>query len=416
MYDLETIKFAKDLDAEAGKLSHRIHVTKDDHRGSDRSIFMRDYARILYSSSFRRLQGKMQLLGISPSNFHRNRLTHSLEVAQIARTIAASLQIINPVVTESASLAHDIGNPPFGHSGEIVLNSLCEDIGGFEGNAQTFRILHTLEKKSHEYDGLNLTVRTLLAVTKYFQKREEGINKFLYDEDYDLLADHLTKAKVKIHKSIDAQIMDIADEIAYAAHDLEDAMSFNIVTVGELLHEFYISDRFKDSYEILSKLVQEAQKIALKANKMQSSEEYAVILKKELTANIINKLCRDLGVITVDGEKELGYRSLSILSKGLKKLLFKAILRKVNVQLYEKRGEKIIKGLFSVYSDQSFNKNLQLLPAEYRAKCHKNSDEKCYKRVIIDHLSGMMDSFATQEYSKYFGESELDKLYPVTEQ
>ncbi|WP_409264864.1 dGTP triphosphohydrolase [Morganella morganii] len=112
----------------------------------ERNAYQRDYARILYSSSFRRLQGKMQLFEVDPEKFNRNRLTHSLEVAQIARSIASDLELKYPVVVELAALAHDIGNPPFGHSGEKLLNKLSENIGGYEGNAQALRILRTLEK------------------------------------------------------------------------------------------------------------------------------------------------------------------------------------------------------------------------------------------------------------------------------
>ena len=139
------------------------------------------------------------------------------------------------------------------------LNELGDSVGGFEGNAQTFRILHRLEKKSYEYPGLNLTVRTLFGVTKYNQKRSEGVNKYLYDDDYQLLQSELSKNDISHMKSIDAQIMDLSDEIAYAAHDVEDAISFNIVTLGEILHEFSISEDYKDAYKIFTEIVQEVE-------------------------------------------------------------------------------------------------------------------------------------------------------------
>ena len=125
MYDLETREYAKNQEEIISKLEFRIHQSEDSRSGS-RDDLMRDYARVLYSSSFRRLQGKMQLLGIDANKFNRNRLTHSLEVAQIARSIAHDLELKNPVVSETASLAHDIGNPPFGHYGEVILNNLSE--------------------------------------------------------------------------------------------------------------------------------------------------------------------------------------------------------------------------------------------------------------------------------------------------
>lgn len=173
MYDKDTIEFSKQQESLLTQLEYRT-MAQSDSRTFGRDESMRDYARVLYSSSFRRLQGKMQLLGIDSSRFNRNRLTHSLEVAQIARSIAMDLGLGNSVVAETCSLAHDIGNPPFGHAGEEILNELSLDFGGYEGNAQAFRILRTLEKKHYSYDGLNLTIRTLFGITKYFHKREHN--------------------------------------------------------------------------------------------------------------------------------------------------------------------------------------------------------------------------------------------------
>ena len=180
MYDEATNAYAREQERRILPLEYRVHAQKDGRAGG-REECMRDYARVLYSASFRRLQGKMQLLGVDANNFNRNRLTHSLEVAQIARSIAADMGLERSVVAETCSLAHDLGNPPFGHYGEKILNQLGNDCGGFEGNAQAFRILRTLEKKHHAYAGLNLTVRSLAGITKYFYTRAENDRKFLYD-------------------------------------------------------------------------------------------------------------------------------------------------------------------------------------------------------------------------------------------
>ncbi|MFA6789439.1 MAG: dNTP triphosphohydrolase [Arcobacteraceae bacterium] len=407
--DLAKIKeFAQHEEKKLESLTVRVYPLTDD-RNQGRDEFMRDYARILYSSSFRRLQGKMQLLGINATNFNRNRLTHSLEVAQIARSIAQNLGIRNPVVTESCSLAHDLGNPPFGHYGEVILNELSADIGGFEGNAQTFRILRKLEKKHHEYEGLNLTIRTLLGVTKYFNRGNENNKKFLYTEDYDFLKSQLNKNNLTITKSIDAQIMDLSDEIAYAAHDLEDALSSGIISLGEIVHEFKISDDFSSAYEEFSKLTQKVQETALKCIKLKTSEEYSAVLRKELTSEIVNTLCQKIAIVkTKNNTEELGYKNNNKLAEGLKKLLFKTILRKKDIQHYEKKGEKIIRGLFEVYTDTSYNKNNILLPAELRILQNENTSNT---RLVIDYISGMMDSYAEQEYIKYFGQGSLEQLY-----
>lgn len=392
MYDSDAIDYAKDQEKIISKLEFRIHQSGDSRSGS-RDELMRDYARVLYSSSFRRLQGKMQLLGIDANKFNRNRLTHSLEVAQIARSIAHDLGLKNAVVSETASLAHDIGNPPFGHSGEVVLNDLSEISGGYEGNAQAFRILHTLEKKHYSYSGLNLTLRTMMSVTKYFHKKDANNKKFLYDKDYDFLFKQLADNGISITKSIDAEIMDLADEIAYAAHDLEDALSFGMITLGEILYEFKISSKYSPAFDSFSEIVKNIQADAMKSHILNTSEEYSMIIKKEITSTIVNILCKDIGLVN----GVLGYKTHSLLAEGLKKLLFKAILRKKDVQLYEKKGEKVIRGLFEVYLDESFNKNNILLPPELR------SIDEPKIRLVTDYISGMMDNYAIQEYEKYFG-------------
>lgn len=400
MYDLETKQYAKAQEEIISKLEFRITQTED-NRSESRDDVMRDYARVLYSSSFRRLQGKMQLLGIDANKFNRNRLTHSLEVAQIARSIAYDLELKHAVVSETASLAHDIGNPPFGHSGEVVLNQLCEGSGGYEGNAQAFRILRTLEKKHHSYSGLNLTLRTMMGVTKYFYKKDTNPKKFLYDNDYDFLSEQLTEHGITVTKSIDAEIMDLADEIAYAAHDLEDALSFGMITLGEILYEFKISDKYSAAFDSFSEIVRIVQADAMKSHILSTSEEYSMIIKKEITSIIVNTLCRDLGLVN----GVLGYKTHSLLAEGLKKLLFKAILRKKDVQLYEKKGENVIKGLFEVYLDDSFNKGNILLPPELR------SIDEPKERLVTDYISGMMDNYAIQEYEKYYGAGSSEKLF-----
>lgn len=415
IYSEELRQFAREQEnkVKAKAFKSREHKEPDVGRSQNRDEYRRDYARVLYSSSFRRLQGKMQLLGIDPTNFYRNRLTHSLEVAQIARSIAIELELEDPIVAETCSLSHDLGNPPFGHAGEKILNELAKNIGGYEGNAQTFRILRSLEKKLYE-PGLNLTLRTLLGITKYFQVKGENPqkpNKFIYNDDYEFLTEKLRINDCEIKKSIDVQIMDLADEIAYAAHDLEDSISFGYITLSEIMYEFDIDDEFKEVRELFKeKIATPVRKIASTAkvkNRLNTSEEYSFILKKELTSHIVHRLITDINIVEKDGQIILGFKELEKVSKGLKTLVFKALLRKKDVQLYEKKGEKVIRGLYEVYRDKNFNKNLMLLPPEYRAISEKSGKS----RVIIDYIAGMMDSFAIQEYERYFGASSLSKIY-----
>jgi dGTPase len=256
-------------------------------------------------------------------------------------------------------------------------------------------------------------VRTLLGVTKYFYKQTDNPKKFLYDDDYNFLQKQMDNKHTYIKKSIDAQIMDLADEIAYAAHDLEDAISFGFVSLAEMMHEFEISDKYQSASKHFRDIAYESRKIATQAKRLDTSEEYSFIIRKELTSNIVHTLMCDIGKVECqDGSEQLGYKTLSKLAEGLKKLVFKALLRKKDVQLYEKQGERIIKGLFEVYTDSKFNKDLLLLPPELRAIAKgAKDDDLIRKRVVIDYIAGMMDAFAVQEYQRYFGASSLDKIY-----
>ncbi len=406
-------KYGKQLNSDC--MSQKVNQEKTRQRIEGE--FQRDFSRIMYSSSFRRLQGKMQLLRIKNDQFFRNRLTHSLEVSQIARSIARQLKYTDNelFVVEAGAIAHDIGNPPFGHAGETMLNKIFEDVGGFEGNAQTLRILTTIEKKKPEFQGLNLSYRTLLSVVKYYKRKEECNSKFIYDDDYNMLQEFIEKNDIVV-RTLDVQIVDLSDEIAYAAHDLEDGLRVKAFTIDEILHDYYSIYGDSESYKKLCELVNNAKEEAGHGQTNIESSEYSKLFRQELSSSIIYTLISDIGIVDIEdffiektgtkNSKELGFKNFGELAAGLKKITFKCLTNTNEVFIYEKKGKLLLNYLSDFYMN-----NTQLLPPEYRAKNnitrynleYKETDYQ--KRLVCDYISGMMDSYAISEYEEITGKS-----------
>lgn len=291
-----------------------------------RTAFQKDYSRLLHSSSFRRLQGKTQLFPGNESDFFRNRLTHSLEVAQIAGGIVDFLNASIPEkldrdLVQFAAIAHDLGHPPFGHNGEHALDDLMHEHGGFEGNAQTLHILACSERKlvmgvgglTSEY-GLDLTYRTLAGVLKYdreipVSRESKKLVKGYFGVEAELVAE--IKAKVApgwtegVFKTVECGIMDIADDIAYSTYDLEDSLHAGFVTPFTLLAALFTNDKVR-------------REVVTKTNEALAKSEYALLGQHEIFEVACKRLDvtaslqygDDIGVPGIDAIRKKVYESL----------------------------------------------------------------------------------------------------------
>ncbi len=273
-----------------------------------RTAFERDRARILHSSGLRRLGEKTQVLGPASNDFVRTRLTHSLEVAQVGRELGKELGA-NPDVVDAACLSHDLGHPPFGHNGEGILDELAADCGGFEGNAQTLRLVTRLEPKVIDADGapagLNLTRATLDAICKYPWAKGEGPDPVKSARKYSVYVDDLPvftwmrEGAPTGRRCLEAQIMDLADDIAYSVHDVEDAVATGKCPVDALTDDALISDIIDSTIAWYGPGVARAdlegaieRLLGLEAWVREFDGTYASLARlKDLTSELIGRFC-----------------------------------------------------------------------------------------------------------------------------
>ena len=337
-----------------------------------RTRFQRDRDRIIHTSAFRRLEYKTQVFVYHEGDYYRTRLTHSLEVAQIARSICKSLQL-NEDLTEAVALSHDLGHPPFGHTGQNVLNRLMKGHGGFEHNRQSLRIVKLLEKRYPDFNGLNLTWEVL-----------EGISKHSQDADNPITSDKEVR-----FPSLEAQVADFADGIAYNAHDLDDGITSQLLDLDQL------------------------RKVSLwKENEKKFDDQYSGLdfkLKKyQVVRSIINELISDLRQSTLDNIDHYQIRTVDDIrrapvriatfsaevaekNKELKRFLHKNMYSHRKVLRMEFKAELTLEGIFNAYI-----KMPGLLPESVQ----NNADS--LERGICDYVSGMTDRYAINEHKNLY--------------
>ena len=335
-----------------------------------RTLFQRDRDRVIHSSAFRRLEYKTQVFVIHEGDYYRTRLTHTLEVSQIGRTIARALRL-NEDLTETISLAHDIGHTPFGHSGEETLSDLMKDSGGYEHNRQGLRIVDKLEKRYREFPGLNLT----------FEVRE-GIIK--HSTIYDL--PEYNEFEPSKSPTLEGQVVNSADEIAYTSHDLDDGLKAELLSEEELeaielwreiYHQCKDADLEKSRYMTIRRLI-----------------NYLVTdLVKETEKRIKEEKIKS--VEEVRNRKPFVSFSPEVTKKNyaLKDFLFQNFYHHYRVIRMSEKARRVIQSLFEVYKKE---------PRQLPPSVQKDLKEEPIERVICDYIAGMTDRFALQEYKKLF--------------
>lgn len=350
----------------------------------NRGEFQRDRDRIIHSAAFRRLEYKTQVFINHEGDHFRTRLTHSLEVAQLARTIARNLRL-NVDLSEAISLAHDLGHTPFGHAGQDALNSCMQPYGGFEHNLQSLRVVDHLEDKYASFRGLNLSYET-----------REGILKHCSLKNARKLGEIGERFIKRQQPNLEAQLANLADEIAYNNHDIDDGLRAELLSV-EQMREVSLFRRHHDE--------------ALKAHGKDLNPKQA---RHETIRRIINTLVVDLtetsranlkaakpkGIDEVrERDKPLMAYSEEIAaeSRALKKFLFENLYRHHRVYRMTTKAQRVVRELF-----ETLHGDVRLLPPDFYDEAKQAEDEAGRARVVADYIAGMTDRYALDEHERLF--------------
>jgi len=343
-----------------------------------RLAFERDRDRIIHCAAFRRLEYKTQVFVNHEGDYYRTRLTHSLEVAQIARGIARALHL-NQDLVETLALAHDLGHTPFGHTGEHVLNRLMQGHGGFEHNRQSLRIVDLLEERYPEFNGLNLSWEV-----------REGIIK--HSSDYDQTGPDAT-ADFEPHQraTLEAQTIDLADEIAYNNHDIDDGLKAGYISLQALSQVELWQSTFRKIGE----------KYPLIDEKRQTLQTISYLIR-DLIQDLVDTTNQNICTAAIGSLAELRAQPSNLAAfspemrqknSELKEFLYNNLYRHHKVELMRVKAERFLTLLF-----ENYTKNPTLLPLDHQARF----DEHGRERVICDYIASMTDRYAQDEYKRLY--------------
>jgi dGTPase len=360
-----------------------------DHTPTFVNAFQRDLNRVTRSSAFRRLENKTQVFVSEKGDHYRTRLTHSIEVSQVGRVIAQSLNLSTDL-TEVLCLAHDLGHPPFGHSGESVINKYMSKHGGFNHNVFTLKLLTKLEEKYVRFEGLNLTWETLEGIVKH---NGPLIGKHATGEKvYEYILEYNDKHDLELDKfpSLEAQVASFADDIAYNCHDLEDSLRAKLFTLEDLYKADVVNDIIDD---VMSR--------GYEVSPTRIANEVLKKMTNMFIVDIIDTSKKNIEKLKIKSFKEVQEADEYVikfsdeLSKKLQKLrgfFADKMYPHQSVRQIVGESEKVVGGLFEIYL-----KNPGLLPEKWRNKITK--DETTLYMTIADYIAGMTDRFAIKEYN-----------------
>lgn len=356
---------------------------------SFRSCFQRDRDRIIHASAFRRLKHKTQVFVEHEGDSYRTRLTHSIEVAQVARTIAGALDL-NPELTEAVALAHDLGHTPFGHTGEDALHALMEPYGGFDHNAQAIRIVTRLERHYAEFDGCNLTWECLEGIAKHNGPVVGDLPWALAEcnRGFDL--------ELHTHASAEAQVAALSDDIAYNNHDLLDGLRAGLFEDDDLRNLPIVGACYAD-------VDAKYPKLDLYRRRHEALRRVFGVMVSDVI-NSSRELIENSGAQSVEDIRHLGYPVIQFSNgvweqlREIRAFLFTRMYRAPSVMKVRAEVATIVEDLFPIYLNDP-----KQMPARWHNDIEAATDETALARIVSDYIAGMTDRFALQDHARLTG-------------
>jgi len=348
---------------------------------ANRSEYQRDRDRIIHSAAFRRLEYKTQVFINHEGDLFRTRLTHSIEVAQIARSIARALSL-NEDLTEAIALAHDLGHTPFGHSGQDALNDCLRDYGGFEHNLQSLRVVDILEERYAEFPGLNLTFET-----------REGILKHCSPKNARVLGELGKRFLEKTQPSLEAQLVNVADEIAYNNHDVDDGLRSGLLKLEQLQGVTLFAEQHA---EVRQRYPDIAPRRAIYETVRRMINHVVTDLIENSRRLIESSGIRHIDDVRHHPEPLIAYTpAVAEKSRELKRFLRQHLYAHEQVTRMMGEAVKVVHDLFA-----AFMRDPRLLPTQYQDKLQAQDDPAGRARIVADYIAGMTDRYALREHAR----------------